>query len=91
MDMRGNAVSDKRVDFTYNDAGQLDTIARFADLDGVNLVASTLYTYNEDLRLAQQSGPHDQQHGPGGHQLRLHLRRQRQDRHAHVVRRRRHV
>ena len=45
----GNAVADKRVDFTYNDAGQLETIARYADLAALDPVASTVYTYNDDL------------------------------------------
>ncbi|MCX7429217.1 MAG: hypothetical protein NTW96_26770 [Planctomycetia bacterium] len=45
----GNAVADKRVDFTYNSAGQLETIARYADLAALDPVASTVYTYNADL------------------------------------------
>ena len=37
------------MDFTYNDAGQLATIARFADLDALDPVAESEYTYDDDL------------------------------------------
>ena len=43
----GNAVSYKRIDFSYNAAGQFETIARYADVDF--LVASTTYGYDADL------------------------------------------
>ncbi|MHB1036579.1 MAG: golvesin C-terminal-like domain-containing protein [Pirellulales bacterium] len=47
----GNAVAAKRVDFTYDIAGQWDTIDRYADLDGDDLVASGAYTFDETGRI----------------------------------------
>ena len=79
---RGNV---GRVDFTYNSAGQLKTDARYSDLGGVNLVASTVYTYNADLGWLT-SLVRDQRHGPRDDRLRLHLRRRRRDRHDQLVR-----
>jgi RHS repeat-associated protein len=38
--------SDMRVDLTYNEIGQYDTIARFADLAGTQLVARSTYAYD---------------------------------------------
>ena len=37
----GNAVAEKRVDFTYNERGQIDSINRYANLTGTQLVAET--------------------------------------------------
>ncbi|NLE36796.1 MAG: RHS repeat-associated core domain-containing protein, partial [Pirellulaceae bacterium] len=45
----GNPVADKRADFAYTDAGQLKTIARYADLGGANLVATSTFTYDPSL------------------------------------------
>lgn len=42
----GAGVADKRVGFTYDDAGQMTGIARYADLAGTVLVASSSYTYD---------------------------------------------
>ncbi|MBN2579528.1 MAG: autotransporter-associated beta strand repeat-containing protein [Pirellulales bacterium] len=47
----GNAVAEKRVDFTYDVAGQWDTITRYADLDGVYDVATGTCTYDATGRL----------------------------------------
>ena len=47
----GAAVAEKRVDFTYNDLGQFDTISRYADLAGTQLVATSTYTYDDLSRL----------------------------------------
>ncbi|NLE37604.1 MAG: hypothetical protein GX621_06220, partial [Pirellulaceae bacterium] len=49
----GNAVAEKRVDFSYDDAGQWAAITRYADTDGGagNLVATGTYTYDDAGRL----------------------------------------
>ncbi len=47
----GNAVAEKRVDFSYNAAGQFTGIDRFADLAGTALVAATSYAYDGIGRL----------------------------------------
>jgi RHS repeat-associated protein len=44
-------VADKRVDFSYNAAGQFDRIARFADLAATKLVATGSYFYDNAGRL----------------------------------------
>ena len=43
----GNDVSDKRVDFLYNEIGQYIFIERYSDLDANNLVARTNYFHDE--------------------------------------------
>jgi YD repeat-containing protein len=48
-----NDVLDKRVDFTYNLAGQFDTINRYSDLAGTALVAGSVYSYDDAGRLAR--------------------------------------
>ena len=47
----GESVSDKRIDLTYTDRGQFDTITRYADLAGISLVAESAWTYDADGRL----------------------------------------
>jgi len=47
----GASVVDKRVDFTYTDAGLRSTIDRYQDLTGTDLVASTTYAYDDQNRL----------------------------------------
>ena len=47
----GPSVSDKVVDFTYNELGQFDEIARYSDLTRTNLVAASDYEYDELNRL----------------------------------------
>lgn len=47
----GNATSDKRIDFAYNELGQFVSIDRFSDLSAQNLVVSTGYEYDEINRL----------------------------------------
>jgi RHS repeat-associated protein len=45
----GNTVAEKRVDFAYNAASQFDTITRYADLVGTELVATTTFGYEEGI------------------------------------------
>jgi RHS repeat-associated protein len=45
----GNAVAEKRVDFAYNAASQFDTITRYADLAGTDLVATTTFGYEAGI------------------------------------------
>jgi len=47
----GNSVTPKRVDFAYDAAGRFDTITRYANLAGTQLVAQTGYTYDDASRL----------------------------------------
>ena len=47
----GNSVAPKRVDFAYDIAGRFDTITRYANLAGTQLVAQTGYTYDDASRL----------------------------------------
>ena len=47
----GNVVAAKRVDLTYNAAGQWDTITRYANLSGTQLVAESSYAYDGTARL----------------------------------------
>ncbi|HBE68654.1 MAG TPA: hypothetical protein DDW52_10955 [Planctomycetaceae bacterium] len=47
----GNDVSEKRVDFSYNDIGQYTSIDRYSDLAGTQSVAQTTYQYDELNRL----------------------------------------
>ena len=48
----GNTVADKRVEFTYNLAGQFDTLTRHADLSGSSqIVATSTYAYDLTGRL----------------------------------------
>jgi RHS repeat-associated protein len=51
----GNALADKRVNFNYNADGQFNTISRYADLAGNDLVASGTYGYNAAGELASLS------------------------------------
>lgn len=37
-------MAEKRIDFTYDDAGQYATITRYTDLDGTELVATSTWT-----------------------------------------------
>ena len=45
-------LSEKRVDFTYDAASQIDTITRYADLDGTTAVATTNYDFDKAGRLS---------------------------------------
>jgi RHS repeat-associated protein len=45
------AVADKRIDFTYNAAGQWNTITRYEDLIGSALVATSTYVHDNAGRL----------------------------------------
>ena len=47
----GNAVAEKRVDFTYDSSGRTSTIIRYADLAATQLVAATNLTYDSAGRL----------------------------------------
>ncbi len=47
----GNAVADKRVDLAYDGTGRIVTIARYSDLAGTQLVASTDFVFDELGRL----------------------------------------
>jgi RHS repeat-associated protein len=47
----GRAVAEKRVDFSYDAAGQLTALARYADLAGTQLVAESSYSYDQAGRL----------------------------------------
>ena len=47
----GNAVAEKRVDFAYNADGQFNTITRYANLTGTQLVATGTYDYDLAGRL----------------------------------------
>ena len=44
-------MTDKRVDFAYNDAGQFETITRYSDLSGTQAVAVSDYVYDGIDRL----------------------------------------
>ena len=48
----GANVSDKRVDFAYNELGQMASVRRYGDLAASNLVAATSYGYDELNRVA---------------------------------------
>ncbi len=47
----GSSVADKRVDLTYDALGRFQTITRFEDLAGTELVATTDYTFDPANRL----------------------------------------
>jgi RHS repeat-associated protein len=47
----GVGVADKRVDFDYNAVGQYDSINRYSDLTGTNLVIGSDYVYDQANRL----------------------------------------
>lgn len=47
----GTDVAEKRVDFTYNAAGQMDTVSRYANLAGTLPVVDTEYGYDGAGRL----------------------------------------
>ena len=47
----GNSVADKRIDLTYDALGRFDTITRYEDLAGTELVATTDYTFDNAGRL----------------------------------------
>jgi RHS repeat-associated protein len=47
----GNAVAYKRIDFTYDDADQYDTIKRYASTGTSQLVAESTFTFDLDQRL----------------------------------------
>jgi RHS repeat-associated protein len=47
----GTGVAPKRIDVTYNAASQLDTITRYGDLAGTQLVATSTYAYCSCSRL----------------------------------------
>ncbi|MFO0819074.1 MAG: RHS repeat-associated core domain-containing protein [Pirellulales bacterium] len=49
----GSAVSDKRVNFTYNAIGQYEAIDRYRDLAGTQLVIGTDYSYDSQNRLTR--------------------------------------
>ncbi len=47
----GNAVADKRIDFTYDAASRYSTIVRYADLAATQEVATAVYTFDDINRL----------------------------------------
>jgi len=47
----GTGVTEKLVDLAYNQIGQFERISRFSNLDRTNLVARSLYSYDELNRL----------------------------------------
>jgi RHS repeat-associated protein len=47
----GNDVADKRVDFDYDAIGQYESISRYSDLDGTDLVVESSYSYDDANRL----------------------------------------
>ena len=47
----GNSVSEKRVNFEYNDLGQYTEITRYADVAGTLDVVTSFYTYDDADRL----------------------------------------
>jgi len=49
----GSSVTDKRVDFAYNLAGQFTAIDRFSDLTGTTLVAGSQFEYDDAGRLTR--------------------------------------
>jgi RHS repeat-associated protein len=49
----GTGVQSKRVDLTYNKVDLMTSLTRFSDLGGMNLVATTSYTYNNNQKLVQ--------------------------------------
>jgi YD repeat-containing protein len=51
----GNSVAPKRVDFAYDAASQFDTITRYANLGGTQLVAQSDYDYDNASRLTALS------------------------------------
>lgn len=51
VEQSGNAVSEKAVDFIYNQSGQFDEINRFSDLVRISPVAMTNYAYDAVNRL----------------------------------------
>ncbi len=59
----GNTVGTKRVDFTYDAAGQFDTISRYEDLTATSLVAKSDYTFDNAGRLTDLT--HSQPAGSG--------------------------
>jgi RHS repeat-associated protein len=48
----GNTVTDKRIDFSYNDLSQFDTISRYASLDTSEFVVASTYAYDLANRLS---------------------------------------
>ena len=51
----GNTVGVKRIDLSYNAAGNFAGVSRYANLAGTQLVASTTYGYDNDNRLTSLS------------------------------------
>jgi RHS repeat-associated protein len=51
----GNTVKDKRVDFSYDAAGQFQKLSRFSDTAGTQLVASSGYAFDRLGRLVNLS------------------------------------
>ncbi len=51
IEQSGESVSEKAVDFVYNQVGQFGEIARYSDIDRNNLVALSDYEYDELNRL----------------------------------------
>lgn len=49
----GNAVAEKRVDFSYDDFGRPATLTRYADMAETDLVAETDFTYDDLNRLTE--------------------------------------
>jgi hypothetical protein len=47
----GSAVAEKRVDLAYDAAGQWQSITRYSDLAGVELVATSSYVFDQASRL----------------------------------------
>jgi RHS repeat-associated protein len=49
----GNAVAEKRADFSYDDSGAFTQISRYADAAGTELALNTFYAYDDAGRLTQ--------------------------------------
>ena len=49
----GTGVQSKRVNFAYNSVGQMQSLKRYSDLGGAQLVAQTGYSYDSLNRLSQ--------------------------------------
>ena len=63
----GNSVAYKRADFTYNRAGQFDTIDRYAGTLNTTLVAHSAYGYDNAGRLTALTHAGIEGHGIEGH------------------------
>jgi RHS repeat-associated protein len=68
LDSEGYDVAAKRVDFTYNDVSQVETIARFASIDTSNPVAASEFgydVYHHLISIDHTSGTFSESHAYG--------------------------